>query len=368
MKKLFSVILASVLVISMAVTTAAQPASSQSLQMPESFDFSFELNLGLDVQTELFDDPEVEAILAMLRNVEIRADGTLIQDLETFMASHLYMDISVRAGFFYIPFEMWMDVDFTNPEDPVYAVIISLPELLQTMVGLEDPALARQYWVLDYAPLFADEYMAGMLNVMLNSDAVSNFVNVKDMLEMLPELEALGDNNYRLVLTDEIFTSFIIEVVESSMAIFFDEGFMWDIATQFDEDITVEDFELEMAQLYDDLGPILDYIFQVFRNVTFISQDLVTYYVLDENRFPIQENSHGQFIFDLADWANAFATLDPNAVPANNFLPEFVITLDFDYSAVLSNINSATRATLPVLTPENSVDLLSPMFNMNRLF
>ncbi|MCL2400466.1 MAG: hypothetical protein FWC91_12080 [Defluviitaleaceae bacterium] len=356
MKKAFSLVLACVMVIAMSVTTVARPTSDDlPFQIPASYNFSFEMNLGLDVQApELLEDPEVAAVLAMLRNVVVTADGTVIADLDTLLAGHLHMEASVRAGFFYIPFTLWMDYDLTNPEAPVYAIIVELPEMLQAMIALEDPDLAKPFWVLDYAPLFAMEDMSGLFNVMVDSDM--NAQMFSQIMGLMPEAEYLGDNNYRMVFNDESFTNFFIDIMQVAMEPLFDNSLMWDLVNAV-EDIDEEEFEELLAELHEEINPFLEMVFELSRNVTFISQDWVTYITLDENGFVAQETSQAQFIFDLAEWTQALG-VDPNFTG----LPEVVITFDFDYSAIISNINNVTPVAPPVLTPENSVDLIEMLF------
>jgi hypothetical protein len=116
------------------------------------------------------------------------------------------------------------------------------------------------------------------------------------------------------------------------------------MAEVFGDELNAEDLEA------------FEMIAELYANVTFLSEPWVTYYVLNEDGYPIQEDSSLQMIFDLNEWGRALAAIDPEEFDDAE-LPDLVITLDMEYSIQYENINSAVRVSLPELTPENSIDI-----------
>jgi hypothetical protein len=293
--------------------------------------------------------------MAFLGDVTINANGTAIVDLDTLASAQIHMEMGLRAGLFYIPLAFWMDMDFTNPEDPVYIIIVEVPEMVLALAGLgDDPTFARPYWVIDYAALFAETpelmgLMAGSMDLSFGLDSV---------MDLLPEMEALGDNQYRMTVNDEWLVEIMVFSVETMInTLFADPAMMLSLGAPIPADILEDEAELALlvAELQEEVMEELGAVLQVLENVTIFSQDWVTYYVLNEDGYPVQEESSFQLIFDLAEWANAIATVDPtiSAIP----LPEVVVTVDVEYTVVYENINAAQPVTFPDLTPENSVDV-----------
>jgi len=174
----------------MTATAFAQPVSARTLQIPESYGFNLEMRLNLDVQVPEM-DADIGFFLALLRNAAINAEGTLVRDRESFLATHMYADVSLRAGFFHIPFSIWMDMDFRDSQNPVYLIIAELPEMLQSLIGMSSPELAKQFWVMDYAPVF--EEFPEILDA-LDGFGMGMTFDLPDFMNWRPEMQAMGSN------------------------------------------------------------------------------------------------------------------------------------------------------------------------------
>ena len=120
--------------------------------------------------------------------------------------------------------------------------------------------------------------------------------------------------------------------------------------------------EEAMEIIEEELVPVLDYVdnfYDLLRNVTILSRDMVTYVELNDDGYIVREESAAQFTFNLTEWAVAIANAFPGTLSASDIaeIPDFTITIDLEYSAVYTNIGTAVPAAPPVLTPANSVDL-----------
>ncbi|MCL2564895.1 MAG: hypothetical protein FWE24_03675 [Defluviitaleaceae bacterium] len=338
------ILLPLVMSVVMTITLLAQPVLARMPQIPESYDFDLQMRLNLDIQGSDIDS-EAEAFLAFLRNVVINAKGTVVMDRENFLATHMYAEVSIRAGLFYIPFNIWMDMDFTDAENIVYLIIVELPEMLQALIGLSDPALARQFWVMDYAPLFEEfpEYMD-----MIRS--MNSTFDFSAIMGMMPEMEAIEANKYRTSLNDDEFSEYLINIIEIGI----------DTAiNQVLGSMDAEEAELMTAEIHEELEEITDRLFALLRKVTFLSEDWISYYVLDENGYAVSEDTSLKLIFDIREWADAISYVYPNAfrlgfgAPA----PDIVVTLGIEYTITYENINTAQRVPPMAFTPDNSVDI-----------
>jgi len=407
MKKLIALVMVWVLSFAMAATVMARPS-----QIAESYDFTLEMQLGLNVKAPDLDQ-DMEVVLAFLRDIRLNVQGTTVTSSDALMF-HMHMDVEMYAGLFYIPFSIWVDLDLSDLEDPVYIIVVEVPEILQTLIGLEAPELAKQYWVLDYGPFFIEAMEAfdtmGMVDTFdLMDDLINDFINLENVADMLPEMEYLGKNTFLLTVNDEDLTNIIIFSFEAAMDMILDMyaaslvpqssvSFNIDVeltdeeieeivriigmmeaeglqeALQFIEafeELTggppsgvnfvseadrIEDFYYTRAEQEDVMAEVMEMLYDIFDNVTFLSEDWVTYYIFNEEGYLIQETSRMQFIFDLLEWAAAFYYAGIPVAP-DGWVPEIIITLDVNYTSVYENINTAGRVPLPEVTPENSVNI-----------
>jgi hypothetical protein len=328
MKKLLSLALAVILVLAIPSTAFARP-----LQMPQSYDFTFEMNFGLDVVAPPEIMRELAPIMPFLQDVAISGTGTGVMEPESFMAVNIHMEMEVTAGIFYIPFTMWMDMDLRDSNNPVYVIVVEVPEMFRSMAAMADPNFNMQYWVLDYAPLFMLQDLSASMEY--------SMAMVGDILEMMPEMESAGENRYRMVGTDQWLTDLFL------MA--------------FDIGIETSPVPLTEADLAE-----VELVREIVRRGTILPEDWVTYVTLNEDGYTIQEDSSGTIVFNLLEWAAIAAdVLEDPSIMAD--VPEVIVTLTFEYSYTYENINTATSVPLPALTPENSFDLLTelmPVFAM----
>ena len=345
MKKIISLVTASLLAfaIHIPVTVFAHPV----MEIPSSFDFEMEMRLGLDVQT-----PEMDAalgiLLAFLRNVNINTQGTVIMDMDTSNIFHAHIETEIYAGFFYIPISLWVDIDISNPENIVYIMLVEMPEIIRSLAAIEDPDLARPYWVFDFGTIISDAYvqLEGIdpndffLNYYFNFGDF--FLDGEELLALLPEVEALGGNLYRWAITDE----WIAEVISTFIV-----DHLWEMYVgqfNFDEDFFIG-YEAELAEFIEQLSEIFDH-------VTIFSEDWASYYLLDDYGYPVRIDSSFQMVFNLLEWMSAIALVHDDVLLED--FPDIVITFDMEYSISYTNVNRANPVPLPELTAENSVNIL----------
>lgn len=219
---------------------------------------------------------------------------------------------------------MWMEIDFTDLDDPVYVTVFELPELLRGMVAAVEPSLGRQFLVVDSIPTFDQPEFVERLTTHGN---IMEVVNA--MMGMMPELEALGESRYRMVATEQWLTDLMLAYIDMSV-------------------------EMGTANLTAPLTQ--DALNEIIRRGTFLHEDWVMYVTLNEDGYIIQENSSGQFIYDLLEWVTITAEVLEDPSISEGAL-EAVLTITFEYSYTFENINTATSVPLPELTPENSLDI-----------
>jgi len=328
MKKLFFVMAVFLLTVSIPTTVLAQP-----FQIPESYDFSIEISLESNATSSEYQE-YLNLLLALFGDPTIKAQGTIIQDTETFRAGHLYMEVELYSGLSYIPFTLWMDYDFTDPEDIVYKTIVELPKALWALMALADPGFARPYWVLDFSVLFTEFPEMTDLLVIMDETGLMDALDYNDIAALLPETESLGDNNYRLVITDEDLKGILVMFIEASvddMHKSFANGF----ADAFIPDTDAEMFEALISETIEEIYASIGMLSEILQNVIIIPEDWVTYFTVDENGYPVQVDSRAQFIFDVQDWIIAVANTDPYfavRVAAGEIdVPDIVITVDLNF-------------------------------------
>jgi hypothetical protein len=353
MKKLFALMLAMVFVV-----TTTSTVQAQTIQVASSFDFTMEMSISLDVQAP--DLPaEAELVLEFLEDVTLEARGTVIEDTEN-LAAHVFMEVDINAGPFYIPFSFWMDLDFSDLEDIVYVVVVEVPEMLRALIGLQNPELVKPYWVIDYSVIFEqDPEMLLLMTTMF--DLAESLAGAGVAMDILPEMEAVGENEYRMTISDEWLVASLRQIVEDMFSMLFGEDMLLPFLNTIDPGLAMElaEADLELESMKNEMWSEFEILLDVLSNVTLFAEDWVTYYVLDEDGFVVQENSSFQFIFDMMEWAHALAYVD-SGFNVEDF-PELTITLDVEYTIVYENINAAERVEMPELTAENSVDVMGLM-------
>lgn len=153
MKKLAQMLLALVMVLGLALP--AQALEIPEFQPPESFDFTVDFTLSLD----LLEDPAVEPIMDMIfggPEVAVHVTGTVVNTSET--AAQMYVEVLLGAGILGAsPVRMWTDVDVTDLTAPTMLYIVELPAALRLMLAMQNRELGRQFLVLDLGETIAEE-------------------------------------------------------------------------------------------------------------------------------------------------------------------------------------------------------------------
>ena len=152
MKKFTQMLLAMVLVLGLALPAMARELPE--FQTPESFDFSMDFTLSLD----LLEDPSVEPVMHLIfggSEVAINITGSAVSDGE--LATQMYMEILLGTGMFgAAPIRIWSDIDLNDLEDITMMYIVELPTALRMMLALQNRELGRQFMVLDLGEVLTD--------------------------------------------------------------------------------------------------------------------------------------------------------------------------------------------------------------------
>jgi len=202
-----------VLVIAMLVGFA-MPVQAWELPTEVSFDFATEYRLAINMDG-FGEDSAGSRILA--NGVELGIRGTYV--MHNPLAVSSFTEVSIDFGQFLDamdlpaqlaqmmtmlgidlaePFRMWVEVDFSNVNDPMYVVVMELPMLVRTALTLTAPELARQFWVLDLSDIlaeYAEELELALLSV-TEEQMAEIFAYVEEgMREALAELQAFAEEN-----------------------------------------------------------------------------------------------------------------------------------------------------------------------------
>jgi hypothetical protein len=153
MKKFLSVLLAMVLMLGLALPV--QASRLQEIQQPESFDFSIELTMELDMLVE----PEHELMMALILggpDITANVTGSVVTDGAA--ASQMSVEMVIGTGILgVVPIRMWFDVNMNDFANPTMLMIVELPAMLRMLLAMENPALNRQFLVLDASEFLAEE-------------------------------------------------------------------------------------------------------------------------------------------------------------------------------------------------------------------
>jgi len=336
MKKFFALTMALAMSLAMPTATMALP---QSISEPASYDFTLELNFGLDVQY----DGALPVALHFFRDVRLNATGTFVSE-EDGLVAHTFMVGDLHAGFFHMPFTAWSVIDMQDLENPTYLSVIRIPESFQFMFPLDDDSeLSEMYFVTDSNPFIRTIFDFISENYeqadTIDADADEELEALLGIFRSAFNFEETGRNSYRLRMDDYELTESLIYLTESVL----------DWAYELDG-------EINPAEISDDL----DLIFDFMRRVTFISDTMEINRRFNNAGYEIFTSMEVSLVIDLPQWARALEAVIPeDAYGLSDEMPEMVITADFEFIIEYENINRATVVPLPELTPENSVNINS---------
>ena len=332
MRKLIALILTVTLAAAMPQAAYAQ----QIFRTPASYDFELEISYSMNLVNggDQISQSDMGMVMAMLSDIRIYAQGTSIVDRATFLSGQMFLELEMYLGFFYIPISIWFEYDLTNPDDIVYKMIVELPPALLALAGAVNPGVAHQYIVIDYADLF-EELIEGLIEdiepeyLETIAAAAIEALSPDTFLSLLPEAEAQGDNTYRLVLTNEDLHQLV-------------SGFFWTMTTQAMEFESLfglhhdDAFDLEFEFLFGlHYDNAFDELMDGMDAFSFLSEDWVTYFTVDENGYTTSVDS--TIRFDIEE--------------------DVKIAIELGISGTFENINRAGPIEMPVLTPENSVNI-----------
>ncbi|MCL2286232.1 MAG: hypothetical protein FWC32_07690 [Firmicutes bacterium] len=154
MKKFARIVLALVLVMGLVIPVqASRLPAVQQLQTPESFDFAADFTISGD----FFDDAGLNLLTAFVfggSEIGATVTGSVVNDGEAFV--QMYTEVLFGSVFGRVPVRTWLDMDFTDLDDPTMRIILELPTILRMMLAMENRAFSRQFMVLDLSDAVAE--------------------------------------------------------------------------------------------------------------------------------------------------------------------------------------------------------------------
>lgn len=212
-------------------------------------------------------------------------------------------------------FDYWIDMDFTDPDNPVYTIIYKMP-------------MGTKYYVMDYTKLLGQEGQLELLRSMLTKSSIEAIQ--KDSLKALQDNAEITyhDGVYTVTMTQDGFKEYMRQAFILS----------YNMSAEGLEDTT------ELDQAYDAIYTMLD-------EIEFIGDDGITIeYGMDEN----------------GDITTEKASVDL-AIPYQTYNEDYILTKDMYHTDMIQaklHVNveyvpsdSVQEIQFPVLTEENSIDM-----------
>ena len=172
MRKVCSIMLTLVFVLSFALTVQARP----EINTPESYDFRMVMEMDIDWADELPDDANI--VLAMVGGLPLRLVMTGSAVSENELSAKMQFDINLVGSIIADPIRAWVNVDLNDVDAPVFDTIIELPPLFRAMLGAADPMFRRQFMVMDLSEFMYDidpAYLLDATNMAEEFMAMFNF-------------------------------------------------------------------------------------------------------------------------------------------------------------------------------------------------
>jgi hypothetical protein len=308
-----------------AFTTEVLSANS-NIKMSLKLNRPFELLDNSDYYTEIkpsdmvnsFANMEYDANMAysMSEDKKIIKLGMDMQlDLPLEVGENFKADIWAKVG-------MWMDMDLTDTENPVYKLIFKIP-------------FSDKYYVMDFGLNAGEEDFALMfeqLNNILNSSVMD--VYSKKCYESIKNnftLKSLGANRYELSADDKAFKAVLKDILDMSVEM------------------------LGNTEEKEEFAKMTEEAFKQLENITILGErGMKTEFTLSGTHI-IQGKTEMHICLNIYDIMSQFGEDIEGMVRESSYM-------DFDiiYDVTMTDINKPVTVEFPVLTEDNSVNMYEP--------
>lgn len=361
MKKLFSLIVAFVIGLSLCVPAFADGDSyfNAISKMNGNYEAQMELTMSVDkpfevldvlgefLEGELGNGQQFLGLPANLRTlVESVFDTTSKIDVKASVSKD-YKKMAVEmSGSSTVPLKfgenlknttemnqkMWMELDFSDINKPVYR-----------MIQL-NPLLGDKYVVMDMGEILGEEMktFAGLMNIMLSNDGI-NLLKAKmtDSIKEHAKIAGKG-SNIKLVFDDKATKRFLLDAFDAVSNLI--KAFGGDKLSAAGLDADMLDVET------------IREIFTPVKDISIFGDEGIVYDITVKNGLVSTENVKFSIDLNLYDVICAF---DPDAAAEGFFLDKENSNIAFSVSAncKYKSVNKDVAINFPTLTKENSVNL-----------
>ena len=341
----------------------------------DSMDVEGKMSISIDISGA--DVPaEVIAAIGMFSNIEMNYIGTYI--LKSDLEMQIYLRTVTGVGIFQIPLNIWMDMNFTDMSDPVFLIIAEVPapaRMMLSAMGIEIPA---QFLYFDYFEMMRSIPGLDMNSFMLGMEQglamVEQFAEWGE--DLLSELfagiipEALGENHYRVTISNAQAKEMAIKFIDSLMYLMLNDGFIEDIMRMQMSALfgDADDIELILGMSIDELIETtvaeltaiveneLPKIYRIINQVEIFTGDGIVFeYKLNADGYYIYQSYDINLKIDILDWAHSISAEFPGLFDMS-VVPDVTISLSIQTEETYTNLGSA-QIEFPALTPENSLNL-----------
>lgn len=349
----------------------AMMKTQEILSVKSSTDLNFSLS-----STGLSDEEQVafDNVASMINGLEVTLEQKSQSNKDLTMAK-AQVDAMIKLDDITYDSKMWVDLNLDD-ENFIFKEIFKLPSLLS--MQMPAPLNEKEYLVLDFETMndmnedtvvppdyskimdIAKNYQERFTDVfkeyMKNFD--SNQIVVTKLQDQI--INEQTSQIYQIQMDDASFKQLIQQSIvtllqdEEMLSLFKD--YMTEILASTGETMPEEmDFTKNMPELIVRVNEF----FEELNDVTLLGEDgIVIEYGINKDGFIISEVGKMDFMIDAQQLSNLFTTLSgvESDLPIGS-TP--IISFGISYDSKITNINEEIEVTMPVLTEENSMDLMS---------
>lgn len=350
---------------------SAMMKSQDILSMKGTTDLSFSLSgTGLSEEEQVSFNNTAAMINGL--QVQLTQKSQTNKDLSIAKAQ---VDANIKLEDITFDSTVWVDLNLEE-ENFTFKEIFKLPSLLS--MSMPAPLNEKEYLVLDFETMnemngetaiqpdyskimdIAKNYQEKFTDVfkeyMKNFD--SNQVVVTKLQDQI--IDEQTAQMYQLQMDDASFKQLIQQSVvtilqdEEMLALFKD--YMTEILASTGETMPEE---MDLTKNMPEMIVKVNEFFEDLNDVTLLGDDgIVIVYGINQDGFIISEAGKMDFVIDVQQLTNLFSTLSgiESDLPIES-TP--IINFGITYDSKITNINEEIEVAMPVLTEENSMDLMS---------
>lgn len=325
MKKWIALLLSMLMVFSSIVASAGATEDFmeilEKIQSSKAYAFTAEVSLNIEELPAILSEVDPEA-LAMLDALKITLDSDV--HMESAEKIQMFMDLGISIPDGEIPnMKYWIDMDLAA-DAPVYKVI------------MEDPTTPGHYMYMDYTK-------SGMIDLTAMKDLIAQSEELtKDTVALYTDVAVITKEGdiYKVEISAEGLKQYMAPIWEKVVAM-----------------MPVDSESAEMAEvmaIFEQIGSV-----EIFGDPAFTET-----YTVDVEKTITAQSAEIFINTKISDWAEAFGVPEAESgLNAENSALKGSIKVD------ITNIDYTCdeEIAFPVLTPENSTDLLAPVYDESKI-